>query len=202
MRRNRKFNNKAQAIAILFGIGSIIAVLKYLIENPILLIPIIAIPAIVIIMILVVRSQIKEEPETNNQPKNTVNSTPKKKDYQVKAYMTKTERAFGNAIYKELPTGYKLIPQVCLASIIHKNYNNKYINELFKIVDFAVFNENYYPVVLIEVNDDTHKTGERIKRDKKVKELCEEAEIPIITLWTEYGINEEYIKKRLQEYCK
>ena len=202
MRKNRKLNNRARALAVILVVGGIVAVLKYISENPILLIPIIGIPAIVIISILIFRSQIEEDQEKNKQPKITLKTTPKKKEYQAKPYMTETERAFGNALYKALPASYTLMPQVCLASMIHKNFNNKYINELFKIIDFGVFDENYKPIVLIEINDDTHKPGERIKRDKKVKELCVEADIPLITFWTEYGINEEYIKKRLEEYCK
>ena len=206
MRRNRKFNNRAQALAILFVIGFIVAVIKYLVENPILLIPIIAIPAITIIIILILRSQIKKEPETNKQSPKPIQiakpQEPIKKTYETKPLLTTTERAFGNAIWKGLPPGYRLLPQICLASIIKKNYHNKFVNELFRIIDYVVFDEEYNPIVLIEINDPSHHERQRIARDYKVEELSKEVNLPIIKLWTDYGINEEYIKKRLQQYCK
>lgn len=40
---------------------------------------------------------------------------------------------------------------------------------------------------------------DRVERNKKVANICEEAGIPIIKLWTSYGVNQEYIKKRIEE---
>ena len=40
---------------------------------------------------------------------------------------------------------------------------------------------------------------DRKERDKKVQKICEEAGIPIIKLWTSYGVNAEYISKVLNE---
>jgi hypothetical protein len=49
----------------------------------------------------------------------------------------------------------------------------------------------------------THKTVKiRQYRDIKVKEICAKACIPIITLWTEYAPDYEYIKKRLSIHLK
>lgn len=39
-------------------------------------------------------------------------------------------------------------------------------------------------------------------RDLKVKEILRQAGIPLIILWTEYGVNVEYIKKRINEHIR
>lgn len=122
--------------------------------------------------------------------------------YQQKKLLTQTEERYEAVIKKHIPQGYTLQPQVCLASIIQKNYDNKYINELFRIIDFGVFDQYRKIVCLIEINDITHARQDRADRDKKVKELCRTAGIPLITFWTHNGINETYIQQRLQEYCE
>lgn len=136
-------------------------------------------------------------PKTKEEPKQ-----PPKPLYEKKPLVTANERAFQQAIWRNVPPGYRVIPQICLVSIIQKNYNNKFVNELFRIVDFGIFDEGYNPIVLIEINDSSHYEPQRIARDYKVKDLLEKANIPLITLWTGFGINDEYIKKRLNEHCK
>jgi hypothetical protein len=118
--------------------------------------------------------------------------------YELKeSLITETERAYFTAIKKVLPAGYFLQPQVNLASIIYRTDNFKFQNELYRNIDACVFDMAYKPTVLIEINDDTHKAPDRKERDQKVKAICEEAGIPLITLWTSYGINPEYISKRI-----
>jgi predicted NAD-dependent protein-ADP-ribosyltransferase YbiA (DUF1768 family) len=55
---------------------------------------------------------------------------------------------------------------------------------------------------VIEINDNTHNTKERYIRDMKVKEILDKANLPIITLWTSYGVNYDYIERRLKEYIE
>lgn len=118
--------------------------------------------------------------------------------YELKeSLITETEKSYFTAIKKILPAGYFLQPQVNLASIIYRTDNFKFQNELYRNIDACVFDMAYKPIVLIEINDDTHKTPDRKERDQKVKAICEEAGIPLITLWTSYGINSEYIEKRI-----
>lgn len=109
---------------------------------------------------------------------------------------------YAYAIQRTLPTSYILLPQVCLASIIEKHSDSKYQSELFRIVDFGIFDNDYNVQVLIEINDSTHKQADRIERDRKVKEICSMANIPLITLWTQYGINENYIKEKIAQYIR
>lgn len=121
------------------------------------------------------------------------------KKYRKKKLLTNCELEYKKAIDKYLPAKYKLLPQICLASVVEKLDENKYANELFRIIDFGVFDCNYNLKLLIEINDNTHHNKYRIARDYKVKEICKEAEIPLIIFWTEFGIDEYYIQKRLDE---
>lgn len=126
-----------------------------------------------------------------------------KPKYTKKKLVTKNEITFGKAIKKALPEGYRLQPQICLASILHKESDSKFANELFRIIDFGVFDKEFNIIFLIEINDESHNERQRMARDYKVKDICAEAEIPLITFWTSYGVDEHYIKKRiLQELEK
>ncbi|MFR9028073.1 MAG: DUF2726 domain-containing protein [Clostridium sp.] len=58
---------------------------------------------------------------------------------------------------------------------------------------------DYRPVFLIEINDQTHLAQERRERDRKVADICEEAGIPLITFWTSYGVQPDYIERRIME---
>lgn len=120
--------------------------------------------------------------------------------YEIKdCFITKTELDYISEIIKCLPTGFYIQPQVNLASIINRTDNSPYRNELFRNVDACIFDMRYRPIAVVEINDSTHNTHNRKERDKKVRNICEEAGLPIITLWTSYGINHEYITKRIQK---
>ncbi|MDD3341411.1 MAG: DUF2726 domain-containing protein [Bacilli bacterium] len=119
--------------------------------------------------------------------------------YSKKKIMTESEKNFYlklRNIEKEMPI--IVHPQICLASIIKKENYNRYINELFKIIDFAIFNEDYSELLLlIELNDQSHNYYNRKKRDSKVKEICESVDIKLISFYTSYANEESYMKQRI-----
>ena len=101
-------------------------------------------------------------------------------------FMTYIEKKF-YYILLELEKEYhvRIQPQVNLATIIKKKNNNKYINELFRNIDFGIFTENYEDILLlIEINDKTHETEERKLRDLKIKLITDDANIKLITFHT------------------
>lgn len=116
-----------------------------------------------------------------------------------KTLISKSEQVFFNAIKSSVPDGYCVFPQINLASFIDRTDNAKFHNELFRNVDFLVTNTEFQPKFIIEINDQTHNNNERRERDEKVQKICEEAGIPILKLWTSYGVNPEYIKGRIDE---
>ncbi len=120
--------------------------------------------------------------------------------YEVKSSLiTAAEKPFLTAIKKSLPAGYFVQPQVNLASIIRKNGDHKYQNELYRNIDACVFDMKYKPIFLIEINDTTHNDKKRRERDEKIRLICEDAGIQLIRFWTSYGVNQEYISKRVNE---
>lgn len=121
------------------------------------------------------------------------------KYYLTKKFMTDAELDFYNK-FKVLESIYKIVPQVNLSTIINKISNRKYQNELNRNIDFAIFSYDYSQLLLlIELNDKTHNTKERIKRDKKVKEICNFVDINLITFYTNCTNEKNYVINRIQK---
>lgn len=116
-----------------------------------------------------------------------------------KTLISKSEQGFYTAIKASVPEGYCVFPQINLASFINRTDDARFHNELFRNVDFLITDDEYHPKFIIEINDQTHLNSERKERDMKVQRICEEAGIPILKLWTSYGVNEEYIKGRIHD---
>ncbi len=98
-------------------------------------------------------------------------------------------------IYREKPL---MTNQVNLGTIIEKISSEKFENELFRNIDYGIFTNDFSKVLLlIELNDQTHNQPQRKKRDIKVKEICNKANIPIMTFYTNYPNNQEYVINRI-----
>ena len=119
--------------------------------------------------------------------------------YQQKEFMTESEQYFYN-ILKEIEEDYdvKIQPQINLTSIIEKTINHKYANELFRNIDFGIFDKNYSKLLLaIEINDSSHYRTDRIIRDKKVDKILSEANIKLIKFYTDYPNEKLYVINRI-----
>ncbi len=120
--------------------------------------------------------------------------------YVVKeSLMTKTEYEYFKIINAYFGDEYLVIPQINLAAVIDK-IGEGYRTELFRNADFGVFDYNYRPILLIEINDNTHFRKDRMERDKKVAEICKKARLPLVTFWTKDGIDNQVIFKTLSKY--
>lgn len=113
--------------------------------------------------------------------------------------MSVTEYEYFKIINSFFGDEYLILPQINLASVIDK-VGDGYRTELFRNVDFGIFDYNYRPILLIEINDNTHFRKDRIERDKKVNEICKKAKLPLITFWTKDGIDNDKIFKTLSKY--
>ena len=116
-----------------------------------------------------------------------------------KVLISHSEQEYFKVIENSLPINYHAFPQVNLASFITKNDDSAFHNELFRNVDFLITDEKYKPLFIIEINDQTHLNQDRKERDEKVQSICDEAGIPIVKFWTSYGVNADYIKKKIDE---
>lgn len=121
-------------------------------------------------------------------------------NYVVKdALISKTEYEYYKIFLSYFGDEYIILPQINLAAVINK-VGEGYRSELFRNADFGVFDYNYKPILLIEINDNTHFRKDRQLRDQKVAEICKKAKLPLITFWTKDGIDNQRIFKTLSKY--
>jgi hypothetical protein len=131
------------------------------------------------------------------------------KNYVVKPLMTNSEFQF----YKKLKilesrTDGKIIiaPQINLATILKKVRNGDrdfYQNELYRNIDFAIFSRDYQKLLLlIELNDASHFDKKRRARDAKVREICEIANVKLLTFYTDKSNETGYVISRILDKIK
>lgn len=153
----------------------------------------------------------KEEQKINNQQiytkqreySNNINKNiyePDKIFYNIQIEkLTKTEKLYYDILYKNFKDEYRIETQVYLRSMYpRKNAPNLKIDIVFKDKKWEL------PILLIEINDETHNRRKLTKlRDKDLKQFCQEHNIKLQALWTRYDINErsicKLIKKKLEE---
>ena len=63
-----------------------------------------------------------------------------------------------------------------------------------------MFDYNFKPILLIEINDNSHFRKDRIERDEKVAKILKKAKLPLLTLWVKDGIDPDEIYKKLSYY--
>lgn len=148
---------------------------------------------VVVILIKIINKILNKFLRKVNNNSNAMQTT----IYSTKKIMTDSELNFFNKL-KYFESDYRVIPQLNLATVIKKINNNRYASELFRNIDFAIFSKDYSTLLLlIELNDRTHETKSRQKRDIKVKNICKEANIKLITFYTKYPNEEKYIINRI-----
>lgn len=132
--------------------------------------------------------------------KRSIKNNKKDNSYSIKNIMTDYERYFYDILVElEDELGVKIHPQVNLATILNKETNNYYINELFRNIDFGVFTKDYNKLLLlIEINDNTHNSKNRIARDKKVEAILKSADIKLLKFYSNYPNKKEYVKSRIK----
>ena len=119
--------------------------------------------------------------------------------YEKKTIMSDYEIMFYNRM-KDLEAEYNIVPQLVLSSVVDKKSKQKYRSELYRIIDFAIFSKDYSKLLLlIELNDNTHNQRKRKDRDLKVKKICNSAKIKLITFYTKYPNEKDYIINRIKK---
>lgn len=122
--------------------------------------------------------------------------------YEQKEFMSYYEKYFYD-ILKDIECDYDVIvqPQVNLASVIEKNIKHKYVNELFRNIDFGIFDKNFHKLLLaIEINDSSHLKKDRIIRDLKVEKILNQANIKLIKFYTNMPNEKLYVTNRILTY--
>lgn len=152
---------------------------------------------LIIITIIILSKYIKEKRENSNIYYEEDNFQNTSASYSQKDFLTYSEKNFYLKLQPLENMGYKIIPQINLATVIQKHSAQKFHNELFRIIDFGIFDHDFNLLLLIELNDQTHNQINRKDRDLKVKNLCNLAKINLITFYTKYPNNNEYVINRI-----
>lgn len=213
-RKNYKNQTTASVIGILFVIAGSIAFIE-------VTAPLLITTAIIVIIIKIVKKikakktynekekiyyedlneeepldQIEHATEKEKYIKQAEYQTNQKQYTKKEEYQTNCEKYYYKILKEEFGEQYDIFPQVPLSSVVakEKQFKKQYQNELFRIIDFGIFEkETQKPLLLIEINDKTHKQQKRIERDNKVKEICNNANIELITFWTDEKQSKEDI---------
>ncbi len=105
--------------------------------------------------------------------------------------------ALNKSFYGQDPKKYgqlNVFPQVALSSIVEKvnNGSKEYRSELFRSVDFLVTGSvdgiDYVPLIVIEINGNSHDDKDRKMRDSMVETICKEAGIPVVFINARNGV--------------
>lgn len=124
-----------------------------------------------------------------------------KREYYEKPLMTEYEYNFFKKIEPlEKKYNIRIIPQLNLATIIKKVSTERYQSELYRNIDFAIFSSDLKKLLLlIEVNDKTHNNRNRKNRDFKVQKIIENAGLELMTFYTTYDNNVNYVQSRIMK---
>lgn len=123
------------------------------------------------------------------------------KIYKAKnSILTNNEKEFYNKLFQVVDKNYLVLPQINLGSVVEKIDGSKFRNELFRIIDFGIFDrKTLKPLLLIELNDKTHKQAERYQRDLKVREILKDAGLPLLTFYSSYPNEIDYLHKKIYQ---
>lgn len=116
--------------------------------------------------------------------------------------LTPTEITYYDTLTEIIGGKYLLFPQINLASVVDKEGKTNARTELFRNIDFGVFDYNFKPILLIEINDNSHTRKDRIERDKKVAKILKKAKLPLVTFWVKDGIDVNAMRAVLARHIK
>ena len=198
-------------LLILLGIGFVVFLIQSLtssfISNPVFYIVLILIIVGIIILTRYLKKRKRERTEDENT-ETTINEnqnaydyyTIKTNNYEKKNIMTENERMYWEQLQRIYGNNFIITPQVPLSSIVQKS-SGKYAGELYRTIDFGIFTKNNYELkALVEINDRSHFQKDRVERDRKVKDILEEAGLSnkLVTIWTYESHSDYDIMQKLQ----
>lgn len=120
--------------------------------------------------------------------------------YRIKdGLMTKAEKNFFDVLEKTVNNRYYIVPQVNLASLVFVSgtkYYKTFLNKIDrKTVDFVLYNRQFTPVVVIELDDSSHDEISRRRRDDFVDRVMSRVGLKIVHIKTAYTYDPEEINR-------
>ena len=121
---------------------------------------------------------------------------PKNKYKKKESLMSVPERALYYQLLETVGAEFDVFPQLALVTLVDK-IDASYRNELFRVVDFGLFDKrNNRPLLVIELNDASHNRDDRKLRDEKVKCILHRAGLKLLTLTLD-DIGDRNLRKRI-----
>ena len=113
-----------------------------------------------------------------------------------KSIFTQSEATFFQELTRQLPEGYYIFPKMRLADIMEttatgREYMGQVNRILKKHVDFLICDQNYKPVLAIELNGSSHQTVRAQKSDEFKKNAFENIGLRFEVVQVESGFASE-----------
>lgn len=156
----------------------------------------------VIIVVIIYIKQNKKQKENKNDCEINETSSPYIKNekeirYHEKDFLTYNEKNFMKILNELSNHNLFVFPQINLATVIKKESDFRYQNELYRNIDFGIFDNEYRLQLLIELNDPSHKSKKRYERDLKVRNVVSQAGIKLVTFYTNKPNESHYVINRI-----
>ena len=104
-------------------------------------------------------------------------------DYSVKPLLTQAEQRVYNHLTTATPSKYRILAQVRLADILEPRVRSwKTLQPILsKSVDFVLCDKRtWQPLIVVELDDSSHKFPDRMRRDAFVNEALQQAGLRVV----------------------
>ncbi len=137
------------------------------------------------------------EPKIEKTTENIINEKP---NYSLKeSQITASESNFLTVLQKVIGDEYIIATQVPISSIVSANNSDyAYFNKIkAKTIDYVLFTKERKPYLAIELDDRSHFTWDRRRRDEFVNNLMKEVGLRLLRVRASYSYDENYLKNQI-----
>ncbi len=100
--------------------------------------------------------------------------------------MNSSESALFFELRRQLPQTYYVFPNIRIADVVDVVNGQGFYKRRYKVlprhVDFVVCDQDFKPIVVIELNGGYHNRLDQQGKDKEKKAIFEEAQLPLVVL--------------------
>jgi hypothetical protein len=127
---------------------------------------------------------------------------PQYKYSRKKEFITSSEKEFYKILEEVAGDRYYIFPQVHLSALFKNETMGRYHKLAFQIinrrsVDYVLCDKaSLEPVYAVELDDSTHDTPERIKRDESVNRMFELSDLPLLRFRNYRNLTKEEIAEK------
>lgn len=119
-------------------------------------------------------------------------------EYTVKpSLLSVPEQDFYHVLSQVVSDKHMIVIQPAYITFIDKKTMTSYRNELFRVADFLIADRfTFKPLLVIELNDASHKRADRQLRDEKMSAILKNAGLPLLVV----AQSAYYDAKELKKY--